>query len=775
MSAPTYADFLADPLRRERTIVDITGMKVSDLSEATYRFSTDDWATEPSDSPANQLYENRVVAPFERSTTAIGSDGPRYMNGFLPSTTEAVVRLKQYFGDLDLGSAPCMGGVPMREVSFGGRRILIRHGGSCAKGPLPLSAYRVLTDGVVQGQPSIGPTDVAFKVRDKGGRLDSPAQSRTLFGTDMCVVFNGTTSAINCGNNSAFDFTSGNFTASFLIYVEAYPANEAFILCRGALNTNGWAVNLGTAGGIRLRTNQAGASQVTTSSALPLHRWVHVLASRVGAAVTIMFDGEVVTSTVGTHVNPTTTTSNLFIGRNNAGGATTYFAGALDEIRIKDSATTEDEFEEVMQRPLDSDEYASYLGYWSCEDGSGASVTTLDNQGSVGSAGDGTVTSCFFAPSCMGRSDSAGRRMPSTWGQFRGFEPVPVDTARSIYLVHSEEMEELTTVRVGGLSAYTTGTTYTSWLAFVIASTTAGAVDRCLSPGWSLFRIGGEPKKKITVDGKGDKSDGTYRYTTASIIRHMATTLGIDPFDDSTEIDDAVFDAFDAAHAGIVGYTFADDRTVAQAISDMAQTYGAALWIKRASGLLSIKQFSDPSLETAVCEINRHSILRGGLEPMERGSPFGKLILRYAENPTPMGAGELSESVNSGDKEAAAFYRQRWRKSVREAPLVRRRYLDAVDYDVATRFASRSSANVEKLRLSQITRTPDQGFSFHCRHQAVELDFGDVVALHVQDLNRYNELQDRFGTTAVSNFYIVGISDKEEGGYVLDLWRPKVV
>lgn len=791
MSAPTYEDFIADPKRKENTVAVIVGYDRVALTERTYYFSSRTFATSASDTPVSQLFDRRIIGRYERTSSAIGGDGGvRTLAGLVPLQTAGLLRLKQFLGDLDTGEASCMQGTSIRDVTFGGRSISVYHGGSCSKGVLPFSAYRSLTVGITQGEPTIGKSDVEFRVKGQDERLRSPMQSRRLFGTDLCIVFDPTgtpnttnSTWIDCGSDTAFSFTSGSFSGSFHIYVESLPTgNDKTIISHGSFGVDGWIVRFTTAGTIALTTHQAGATQTTTSNALPLDRWVEVQFSRAGASAVIWFDGENETASYGTHINPAaSTTRNLYIGRNI--GGTVFFEGALDEIRIASGGTNEDTFEERMQRPLESYEYTDYLLYLNCDDGGiDGSITVADNKGSLGAAADGTVTNGFCASSCMGRVDSAGRVMPSTWGQQPGFQPVCVDVGRQIYLVHGSRCEELTAVRVGGSRAYNRifegdaeGDDYTSWLDFIVATTADGAVDTCLSPGWTLFRIGGQPDKKVTVDVKGDKSDGTYRSTVGAICRYAVTTCGQQPFDDITEIDDTSWDAFEAAHTETVGMAFNDERTVEDFIAAMCRTHHAAIWPRRSDGKLAIKQVGDPQTETPVITLTRNHVGSGTLVPQERGTPFRRWIFRYAENPTVMGAGDLYELLGTEDPEAAAFCRQQWRKVARNSPAVAALFRDAGVFDVDTRFVNRADAVAERNRFSSLTNLPDQGFSFTCRPPGIELELFDVVVFDYQDRNRRRQLQQRFGTHDDARFYVTGITDVDGGTFEINILRPRVV
>ncbi|HET9064143.1 MAG TPA: LamG domain-containing protein, partial [Candidatus Binatia bacterium] len=675
-----------------------------------------------------------------------------------------------------LGTAPMLQGTPIRDISFGGRSFKVKHGGRSRGGEMAYADYRTV-ELTTEGQPRILPHAVEFRLRGKEERLDTPVQDRKLFGTGLCGIFNGSTSFVDCGTDSTFNFTSGAFRISFMIFIEAFPGANAIVIGRGLGSVDGWDVVLNTSGRIQLRTNQSGANQVTSSEALTLGRWIQVDISRTGAAVTIYLDGVLSVNSAGTHVNPTTASRNLYFGRNN--GGTVFFAGALDDIRIASSASTQAQFEDFLHRPLDSTEYSSYLGYWAFEDGPGAG--TIDNAGSVGSAADGTVTSVTIVPSCMGPAELSGTVMRDVWGEVWGYSPLLVDYARQIYLVHSAAIEEIVGVHIGGDDTAMVedgGGVVTSWLTWITDTTASGEYQVCNATGWTLIRLGSEPEHRLTLQVRGDKSDGTYRNTTGALIRYIATTRGTNPLDDSTEVDDSSFDDFDSAKSQVVGLSYTDELSVAQVISAFAEGLAAVTWFGRSSGRLKIKQIDDPELESSVQDLNRHYVaaLNDGastLTPAERGSPVSGVTVRYNENPTVMGTGDLLTAI---DEDWASFYRKQWRTAQFFSPTVKAIYKDAKPITVNSRFIIRGAAGAEAARRKTLLKTPDQGFTFSCRPTETQLDFMDVVTFHYQGLDAYNAEQSLYGTTATSKFYVVGIQeDEQSGGFTLTLWRPRVV
>ena len=154
---------------------------------------------------------------------------------------------------------------------------------------------------------------------------------------------------VNCGNNSSFNFTSGDFTIVYWTK-PTYVYNKV-VICRGAQTVDGWYLNQLVANGISFLTHQAGVQQETTSNTnvLPNGTWSYVVVVRSGATATIYVNGVDQTSSHGTHINPTTSTKNLYIGSYEGGAIP--MTGLIDEVRIYNVALTAKEVYALYKNP----------------------------------------------------------------------------------------------------------------------------------------------------------------------------------------------------------------------------------------------------------------------------------------------------------------------------------------------------------------------------------------------------------------------------------------
>jgi hypothetical protein len=127
-------------------------------------------------------------------------------------------------------------------------------------------------------------------------------------------------SYINFGNTA--NYTSTDFTFSFLLLVKGYSltdgaSNILFVKSNGPYNAQGfYCAQSGT--GLSFMTCQTGATQISGASGtnmILLNTWYYIVITRAGANVRIYINSIDKTSTVGTHIDPKTTSDNFIINR----------------------------------------------------------------------------------------------------------------------------------------------------------------------------------------------------------------------------------------------------------------------------------------------------------------------------------------------------------------------------------------------------------------------------------------------------------------------------
>jgi len=110
------------------------------------------------------------------------------------------------------------------------------------------------------------------------------------------------------------DFTSGDFSIALWLYTPMPPGVPGMIMGRGEVVADGWYM-IQTDGVLMFATSQAGAVQTTDSVIfLDALEWRLVGVSRSGASARIFGNGEDITLTPATHIDPRTSNRELHIG-----------------------------------------------------------------------------------------------------------------------------------------------------------------------------------------------------------------------------------------------------------------------------------------------------------------------------------------------------------------------------------------------------------------------------------------------------------------------------
>jgi len=100
------------------------------------------------------------------------------------------------------------------------------------------------------------------------------------------------------------DFQTGAFSTVVWVYVDALASR--YLMCKGT-NVIGWYWYIDANGAIHLTTSQAGPTQQDTFSVngeVTISTWWMLGATRLGADVALYKNGNLLTVTAGTHINP---------------------------------------------------------------------------------------------------------------------------------------------------------------------------------------------------------------------------------------------------------------------------------------------------------------------------------------------------------------------------------------------------------------------------------------------------------------------------------------
>ena len=120
--------------------------------------------------------------------------------------------------------------------------------------------------------------------------------------------------------NSPFAFTTESFTYSYWVYINSFTTNQPsqgpIPYYKGDFNSNGYYSQLGADGSYVFGTNQSGATQFTSIAPATLTTgvWYYISDVRNGSSVRIYVNGIDRTNTAATHISPSYSSSDLYIG-----------------------------------------------------------------------------------------------------------------------------------------------------------------------------------------------------------------------------------------------------------------------------------------------------------------------------------------------------------------------------------------------------------------------------------------------------------------------------
>lgn len=780
LASSAYNTFQSDPGRQEIWLLILEAYNTVTEADATLYFSSAQYGTGPLDTPSSQAFKACITRGFEFAAGTEKVDGPLY--GLLPARSGGSLVLGQVLGDLDLGNAFVLGGVPLygtplRDYAFAGRRATVKHGGySPALGRLlEYDEFKDVFVGEVDGQPKIGGSTVVIKLRTKDSRFEYPINTRTFYGCKGAIIpITPTTTDgyVTAGTNTAFDITSGAFSWEALLYFDALPSVLESIICKGLLATDGYTIERTTAGKIKVGTHQAGASQFTESSVFPLQYWTRLTVRRSGANIDILANGVDITETHGTHTNPVSAAArNLRFFSNSS--ATGFALMLISDIRFWSASIGNFLISANMHRPFDPSEYATanLVGYWPCDDGTG---TVLDQKVAATLFSDGTlIDGAEFTPSLMGGTEMQGDMLPEVFGYFDGFDPVLVHEGRQIYQVHSSTIHAIDRVDIGGTTATALSVDYTSvgLIEFLANPTPSGKHDICMTLGGTYVRFGGNPAHPVTIAGRGDNTGATFRYTISTLVRFIVCNRGWYPLADPTDLDTSSFLTLETANSSKVGITFKDERSVADVVNFLLQTAGAVGYFTRNTDLFKVKQFvaiSDAGTPTIT--ITENDIDQSEIEVLDINTPVFRVQLRYKHNPKVLTPSDFTAGLAGTDREK--FVIAEWRRVSQVDRDTKETYPDSTVLIYDTAYYEWIAALTEAARQRDLLKTPSQGFRFKIKQGKIDLDRMDVIYFDYADKNEAGFRQLRLGAGPTRKMHVLDVADDaDSSGAVITIWR----
>lgn len=237
--------------------------------------------------------------------------------------------------------------------------------------------------------------------------------------------FNGSSSYINCGNNSSLNMGTGSFTHSAWIKAPEGTTNRN-IIDKG-IGTTAYGFRLGTDG--KVYVDIRGGGTIGTASTIRVDddswHYISVVLDKSSDLVKIYIDGVLNNTGDASAIGDTDNSNNFFIGADN--GNQYWFDGLIDEVKIYNFALAEDEIRLDYNAGsalnfgtgIEEDTSDNPVGYWKLDENSGS---TAYDSGSGGN--NGTITG---ATAVSGRINGA-RNFSGTNDKVQTSDPIITGT-----------------------------------------------------------------------------------------------------------------------------------------------------------------------------------------------------------------------------------------------------------------------------------------------------------------------------------------------------------
>jgi hypothetical protein len=750
-----FTDFLSDPQHFGIWLVEMTGYKLADGTTTVFRFSTAEYATEPTDSPANVLYSARVIKGFNLSADSI----PPATVGILPRVQGGVVKLAQRFGDLD---------ATFEDYAFEGRAITIKYGGTSRFGRLAYADFGVVFVGTV-AKVKPGLAEVEITLRDAQSKLDNALEHRVYRGTGYCLDL--AAGAYSDHGSPAKTALTGDLTIEGWFWFDALGTVENVFGWEGT----GRPFQLRKSAADRLRLIDSGVVDILTSSAsiTGAGRWYHLAVSVTPTlAIFYTYDLQTGTETVqqvtgsGFSSRAAASSATLRLGASSNG-----LDGMIDDLRLWNYARSADDIRASRFRELTATEIADsrLVFYAKLNDGTGTGVADAS-----ASPAAGTITGTHaWYQSLTGHPDIVGTVLPNAFGKVFRAEPVPVDDARQIFQVHSREVDSIVQLYEGGGTGVAFNAAFTDWKTFMAATTPPETYDTLICPAGSFVRIGHQASKPITVDVQGD-AYGSYVDTAGGVVRRFVTQFGSpeNRLADPSDLDTSAFSDLDTSDSSTVGYFAREDITRTDLAAVILRSINAVGYFRRDNGRLSVRR-NEGATGTPVLTLTERDVAGGKLEPVDVDLPIGSVRVAYAKcwrvhsdtEVVSLLAGTITSTQRS-------FVGHEWRFVDRPRQSTVDKYPSAGQLYVETALQEEADAVALAEFLLSLFDDKGRAFAAVCRSRGYQLDRFDVVSLEYQDLDALGQRQDRLGTAAGLDFLVLGFEQDEIAGETtLTLWR----
>jgi hypothetical protein len=356
---------------------------------------------------------------------------------------------------------------------------------------------------------------------------------------------------------------------------------------------------------------------------------------------------------------------------------------------------------------------------------------------------------------------------------------VLVHDQNQIYQVHSSYIDGIVDVMEGQNPVAEDGAATSYIYSFLLGTTAPGKYELLNSPQGSYIRLGSAPTLPLSVNLRGDKSDGTYRNNPVDLARYIVTTRGQFKLDDATEIDNTAFDDVAAelvlgsasSATVIVGWATYDQTNVGDLVSILLGGVGVSAWFKRDGGRFTVKRHNGAAGGTPVGTYTRADVKRMSLESLDAGSPVYSVAIAWRKNDVVHGSADIAGAVRGTANHNFAM--KDWRIAQQPDADVLSAYPSASSISLESAITYWHDAIAEALRLQGIYSGMPQAFKAFFKHRALSLERLDVIGFHYEDESKLGVPQSRFYTSSTPTQYVV-LNIEEvpaEGGTVVTFSR----
>jgi hypothetical protein len=750
MGSDVYRTFLSDPQRLDVWLADAMPYDPVTEAEVTLRVSTDEYSTEPADTPANEPYEARLLEGPSFETDSV----PPGTLGQLPARRGGVLKIGPRFGDRD----------SWRRYYWDGRRVTVRHGGYSPKLGRVL-AYDEMGVAEYEMEAAKFGLDVAtVPLRDLTRRFEDPLQARRYMGTDRALAITGASTFVSfgaVGGAAGKVNLTGDVTVEYRLWIDTlattmlgltwnlggnYPIHTAFL-------TNG-----------KIRWGSSNITALDSVLAVSTKRWYQMQQVRAGAVIT----WRLLEEATGVETIESQTASGS--GGDSAASSLQFgttgnpFRGIWEELRVWNYARTEDEWRDTRSRELTAVEAASSTLKLYCRNNLSSGTNVPD---SSASPANGTISGGNFAwvPTLQGKADLAGTVLPDAYGFVEDANPVLVYEPTRIYQCHSRQAGGSFTVSEGG-ATITAGTAYTDLLVFLLATTTAAQADNLICQDGTFIRLGSNPSKPISVTFNGDATGSGYVSTAADIVRRVITTRGKDPIADPAGLATSHYSALNTANSAVCGRYYTDEVTVADVVRHFLGSVGAVGWFGREDRLHRVKRFAGAT-GTTVAHLTEREII--SLEPLDADQPVWEQVLTYRRNPSVMTIDQMAAGIVSTDRQA--FLEKASRKIRRTSARTQREHKYSRTDTAETCLTAEADAIVETDRRLALFSGVGRAYRLECSLVGLSIKRMDIVTITYMDLSPLGEDQVRLDLEAV-DFVVLGVGERAaDGRSIVTIWR----